>query len=87
MKRERSHRPVRPAIRAVKCMIAALLLSVFADAIWQYCNFLACPNQNVLTSAPWYTGVLVYAVFTAVGVGLLLVLLCVLYNWEKKTIG
>ena len=87
MKRERSHRPVRPAIRAVKCMIAALLLSVFADAIWQYCNFLVHPNQNVLTSAPWYTGVLVYATFTAVGVGLLLVLLRMLYNREKRAGG
>lgn len=72
-----------PAIRAVKCMIAALVLSVLADAAWQYWNLGLHPERYGATSAPWYVRVLPYAACTAVGVGLLLVLLWALKRWEK----
>lgn len=84
MKRKKSHNPAHPAIRAVKYMIAALLLSVLADAAWRYWNLGLHPDRYGATSAPWYTGVLVYAAFTAVGVGLLLVLWWVLARREKR---
>lgn len=54
--------------------IAAIILMFIAFTVSQYLEFKFHPEINMLSSAPWYTGVMVFGVFVLLCLGLLLIL-------------
>ena len=56
----------------LKCFLFVQLGSCLGRFLWQYIDYKRNPALYALTSAPWYTGPLVTAAFTAVTVSLTL---------------
>ena len=56
----------------LKCFLFVQLGSCLGRFLWQYVDYKRNPGLYALNSAPWYTGPLVTAAFTAVTVSLTL---------------
>ena len=57
---------LRTAVLLLKIALWGLPVQLAAVAVWKYADFRARPLAYAAQSAPWYTGVLLYAAVTAV---------------------
>ena len=56
----------------LNCIIGAFLGVFIGQCIWQYGDFCRNPEFYAVTSAPWYTSIIFYAVVTVVIIAIVL---------------
>lgn len=69
--------------RIAWCFIGAFIGALIGNGIWKYWDYKAHPDLYAMNSAPWYTGLLLNGIVTAVVMIICLIIIVVINKRSK----